>query len=179
MKFTPEQALMVTLLAEIHQALRIKEGINSDLISHAIWSGNTWAIDWDAQYPGSDEEHQPDPPYVTHVVDVLDMYDLLSQSYQALNDTNKKKYDTAVKFGAPDFPGFDGNNESEYLSAMRMLVDHLGRFQSYKGRILNSHHPTVERSINMLRVFLPIRNKLRGRNPMVLTVDELIEVMSV
>jgi uncharacterized protein YfbU (UPF0304 family) len=178
MKLTREQALTMALLTEIHSALNIKNGINSKVISHALETGNTWAIDWEAQYLESDDDPEPVPAYVEHVIDVLDMYDLLSTSYNALSDEDKKKYEEAVKAGAPMFPGFDGNGEAEYLSAMRMMVEHLDRFTSYQGRVINSHSPTVARSTRMLRVFLPIRDQLGSRNPIVLTVDELIRVMN-
>lgn len=176
MEFTREQMLIATMLAEIHQALKIKDGVDSELVSKAIWSDNAWAIDWKIQlpYPG----RSIDPPHVTHVIDVLDMYSLLRDSHAALSAPDQAQYATQVKHGAPEFPGFDGNNEAEYLSAARFLVDEMDRFASYKGKINNSHFPTADRSNAMLEVFLPIRAKLGVRHPMVLNVVELVAVMN-
>ena len=43
-------------------------------------------------------------------------------------------------FGDARFSGFDGNNELEYISVARFLIDHLDSFTDFKGRDLDSSY---------------------------------------
>jgi len=60
------------------------------------------------------------------------------------------------------FPGFDGNNECNYSSVASFLTKQLDRHTSLKGRIINSHMPTIDGYRRMLAVFLPMRSSLGG-----------------
>jgi uncharacterized protein YfbU (UPF0304 family) len=175
MKFTSEQKLIALMLAEVHQKLGIEEGLNSRLISDAIYSGNEWAIQWEY---GSviDLEHTPDPPHVRHVVDVLDMWSFIERAYEGLDDDEKKRFAESYPYGPPKFPGFDGNNESAHLSAARFLVEKMDRFTSFAGRgDLNSHSQTIDISNRMLEVFEPLRKTI-GFQKNNLSVDDLVEI---
>jgi uncharacterized protein YfbU (UPF0304 family) len=60
------------------------------------------------------------------------------------------------------FPGFDGNNESEYMNVARFLVDDPQRFSSFKGRgDLNSHSQSIETYARMYQVFGAMRPSLK------------------
>lgn len=60
---------------------------------------------------------------------VLDILDL----YRALEDLKRKtKDDRLLKHFYGKFNGFDGNNESEYLSFTRFLIEVQGKFQEQK-----------------------------------------------
>ncbi|MNR04219.1 hypothetical protein D3C85_1201580 [compost metagenome] len=73
------------------------------------------------------------------------------------------------------FHGYDGNNEFEYLSAARYMVDHLDRFQSMRDVAKqNSHMPVVEMYARMFEVFEPIRVNLVGR---LMSPAEIVEVL--
>jgi len=74
----------------------------------------------------------------------------------------------------PKFYGFDGNNEGEYMSIARFLVEKMGRFESFKGRNFNSHVPLVDRYRVMIAAFEPIRVGLVGRK---LGVGEMINLL--
>ena len=63
-------------------------------------------------------------------------------------------------FGDARFSGFDGNNELEYISVARFLIDHLDSFTDFKGRDLNSHMPSIDRYSRMFLVFEPMRKSL-------------------
>jgi hypothetical protein len=74
----------------------------------------------------------------------------------------------------PKFMGFDGSNETEYLSIAQFLVDEMRRFESFKGRSFNSHMPIVARYLGMYRLFEPMRAKLIGRE---LGIEDLIALL--
>lgn len=173
MNFTNEQKLIAAMLAEIHQALDIEDGVDSGLIAKALWSGNEWAIEWEHGFLLDSEES---PPHVKHVVDVLDMWTFIEAGFAALDQDDKKRVAEADPYGEPRFPGFDGNNEGKYMSAARFMIEHMRRFSNFAGRgDLNSHSPTVDISQRMLEVFRPIRNEMGMRHGG-LTADELIAI---
>jgi uncharacterized protein YfbU (UPF0304 family) len=67
----------------------------------------------------------------------------------------------AKPFGKdPQFRGFDGNNESEYMSVASFLINDLERFEEFKGRSMNSHMPSIETYRRMLSAFEPMRRNL-------------------
>lgn len=176
MQMTNAEKLMFVMLSEIHEALKIKNGIDVHLLKEAIYSDNTWAIDW--EMPGIVQGNkEQDPTEVGYVVDVLDMWSFLEEGYSALSEREIKEL--AIKaspFGEHvKFTGFDGNNESKYYSIACFLVNEMGRFQKFSGRELNSHMPTTEMYTRMLNIFLPIRNSLVGRT---LSVDEMANILN-
>ena len=174
MNFTKEQKLLAIMLAEIHEKLEIKNGIDADLVMDAIRTDNEWALDW--KYGGNLWVGDETPAHVRHVSDVLDMWLFIDQAYDRLGPDDLEKFAKAYSFGKPKFKGFDGNHESEYMDAARVMVAKLGRYQSYVGReSLNSHMPTVATSERMLEVFEPIRAQLGDR---LMDVDDLIAVFT-
>jgi uncharacterized protein YfbU (UPF0304 family) len=88
-----------------------------------------------------------------YVADVLDMYDWLQISYDRLPEAEKATIDASEVL----FPGFDGNNETEYMGYARFLREKMDRFTTVGApHGLNSHHPTRHMYNAMLRV-LPKR----------------------
>ena len=47
MKPTNSEKLILVMLSEIHEKLCIKNGVNTKLVTNAIYSQNTWALSWD------------------------------------------------------------------------------------------------------------------------------------
>lgn len=81
------------------------------------------------------------------VLDVLSMHSALHFSYEALE--NK----AGIKENSIKFDGFDGNNETHYMSYCRYFCDRLGRYaeladHGHDG--YNSHMPTLEMYGRML-----------------------------
>ncbi|MGE0969628.1 hypothetical protein ACQFN5_06590 [Klebsiella sp. WOUb02] len=73
MKLSDAEKLTLAMVCEIHTSLKLNNtGYNSKLISDALESGNTWAIDWKYSDVLGFEE-VVDPPDLTQVVDVMDM----------------------------------------------------------------------------------------------------------
>lgn len=176
MQLSNAERLMLAMLCEIHEASGVRNGINSALVRKALESGNDWAIPADVQLPWRDESGNP--PHVTHVLDILDMWSTIEDSYAALRPDETTRYasETGHTYD-PQFPGFHEHSEFDEHSAARFLIDHMGRFSIFAGRGLISHHPTIARSRRMLASFVPIRATLGSRNPALMTVDELIAVI--
>lgn len=174
MQPTAVEKLTVLMLCEIFKKLDIKDSYDPDLISQAISSDDAWVLDW--KY-GIRDEGSTKPAYVTAVGDTLDMYSFLRDSFEELGEAEQAEVEAAVPHSRSkiSFHGYDGNNESEYLSAARYMVDHLDAFQSMKDvAALNSHMPVVDMYARMFAAFEPIRGKLLGR---LMSAEEVIEVL--
>ena len=49
--------------------------------------------------------------------------------------------------------GFDGNNEAEYCSIARFMIEDLGRWALFKRRELNCHYPSLYHHRRMLQEY--------------------------
>jgi uncharacterized protein YfbU (UPF0304 family) len=176
MKMTNAEKLMFVMLSEIHEELDIKDGVDTKLLKEAIYSDNTWAIEW--EMPGIIQDNrEEDPPEVKYVVDVLDMWSFLEEGYLALTAEGRKELESKAEIFGKNvkFTGFDGNNESKLCSIANFLVNEMGRFKIFEGRELNSHMQTMGMYKRMLNIFLPIRSSIVGRT---LSIDEMAEILN-
>lgn len=166
----------MVMLSDIHEKLGIENGVDTKLLTSAIYSDNTWALSWELQgiIGGSPD---PTPPEVSEVTDILDMWSLIEEAYATFDAPEKTKIEAeAGPFGKHvQFSGFDGNNETEHMSIARFLIEDMGRFSRFKGRDLNSHHPSIEKYRRMFAVFEPIRKTLVGHG---LTAGQVIELLN-
>jgi uncharacterized protein YfbU (UPF0304 family) len=176
MQLSNAERLMLAMLCEIHEASRVRNGINSALIRKALESGNDWAIPTEVNLPWRDEPATP--PHVTHVLDILDMWSTIEDSYAALTADETARYasETGHTYD-PQFPGFHEHSEFDEHTAAQFLIDHMGRFSTFAGRSLVSDQPTIARGRRMLAAFVPIRATLGNRNPVLMTADEIIAVI--
>lgn len=178
MEFTNEQKLIVALLTDIHEKLEIKDSFDPEFVRRMVLRGHGWALEW--KYPGVFDEAEGTPEAVTLVCDVLDMWSVLERSFEALDDNQRQALSEAAGDFGRDvrFPGFDGNNESEYLSIARILVEDLDRWDEFAGRIDNAHMRTVDGYQRMLPVFEGARDrKLDSGDFTGLDVEELAQVL--
>jgi uncharacterized protein len=145
MHLTNPEKLILIMLCEIHEKLDIRSDINTELLTSAIYSDNTWALSWQMKGIVGDSP-QPTPPIVNVVTSILGMWSLIEQAYEKFDQPNKDKIesDTATFGSSVKFSGFDGNNESEHLSIATFLVNDMGRFSQFRGRDLNSHYPSID-----------------------------------
>ena len=177
MNLTNSEKLILIMLSEIHEKLGIdsRQGIDPGFVKEAIYSDNNWGFEW--KYKGIFNTSDPVPPEVNDVINILDMWEFIEEAVESFNDEqNKELEQLATSFGNdPKFPGFDGNNEREYISVSCFLTDQLDRFTRFKGRILNSHMPSVSGYRRMYETFEPIRRTLIGRR---LTVNELAQILN-
>ncbi|MDP1654647.1 MAG: YfbU family protein [Hylemonella sp.] len=177
MKLKNSEKLILLMLSDIYDKLGMNE-INTRLLKSAIYSENTWALDWEMQgVVGSDAE--PTPPLVAEVINYLDMWSFIEDAHAGFAGPERLKVEKeAEPFGKyVRFPGFDGNNESEMLGIARILIEDMGRFGRFKGRDLNSHVPMRHHYAEMFRVFEPIRLTLTAARS--LSPDQLVEILQV
>ena len=122
MEFSNEQKLIVTLLTDIHGALKIKDSVDPEFVQRMVVSDNGWALSW--RYPGFFESSEETPARVLFVADVLDMWEMIERYYEELDAKQREHLQQlAPIFGkAPIFRGFDGNNEAEERSIVRIFV---------------------------------------------------------
>lgn len=177
MKLTNSEKLILIMLSEVYEKLGIsgQKGIDPKFVQEAIYTGNTWGFEW--KYSGIFDSSEPAPPEVNEVVNYLDMWYFIEEAYEELDAIQKADLEQkAAPFGKnPHFLGFDGNNESEYMSTARFMMEQLDRFTKFKGRDLNTHMPSVAGYRRMYETFEPIRRTLLNRR---LTVDELASVLN-
>lgn len=172
------EKLIAAMLSDLIKSLKIDTDTNVDLVRSVIYGGHYWALGW--EMPGIFHGHVDNRSRVTFVVDVLDMWTLLEEAFDKLSGSDKvwleREADPLGKHVR--FPGFDGNNESEYLSITRFLIHDLQRFSRFRddGRDLNSHHPTLETYRRMFRVFEPLRKSLTFGKSM--TAKQIAEVIN-
>lgn len=176
LNFTPEQRLIIALLCDLHREPSKREfrpeGIK--LIMEAIYGGHDWAIDW--EMGGIFPDRIDSDAQVSFVTDVLDMWEFIELAWSRMGADDRKKVTDAVPYlTKPEFIGFDGNNETDYMSIARMIVEVMNRFSTFKGRSLNSHSPKVDRYRQMLTRWSDIRATLHKGD---MSADQMIELLS-
>lgn len=174
MKITDGEKLILLMLSELYDKLGVEGEVEPDFIRSAIFSNNTWSIPW--KYVGIPFDEQETPEVVKEVLDILDMWSMIERSYENLSSEAKKFVEKeAYTFGKdPKFPGFDGNNETEYMGTASFLVNDLDRFEEFKGRNFNSHCPSIDSYRRMLSVFKPI---LRSLNFQPLSAQNIVDIL--
>lgn len=172
------EKLITLMLTDVIEKLGIDTDTNIDLVRNVIYGGHYWALGW--EMPGIFHGHIDKRSRVSFVVDVLDMWDRLEEGFERLNDKDKARLNEAAGvFGKRlRFPGFDGNNETEYMSIAQFLITDLSRFSRFQDRKhdLNSHHPTLDTYGAMYRVFEPMRETLTFGKAM--SVEQLTAVLN-
>jgi uncharacterized protein YfbU (UPF0304 family) len=176
LRITDAEKLTLWLLAEILKTQKdYGDKKRMELLQESILGGHLWAIQW--EFGTVLPSHVDSQAALTLVINTLDMWSFIEEAHKGFGPEEKKQVEGAVKFFGKDprFVGFDGNNEIEYLSIARFLVEKLGRFQEFKGRDFNSHTRLVERYQKMTDLFEPIRANLVGRG---LSAAEMIALLN-
>ena len=173
-KILDGEKLTLIMLCELFRQLKLKGDIEPRFLEEVIYGGHYWALEW--RYPGIFHGHEASTTVLTEVVDILDMWSFLEDGFNDLSKTEKAHVaEEAEPLGKQVvFAGFDGNNESEYISIARFLIEKLDRFSEFKGRTLDAHMPTIEAHRRMLTIFEPIRPRLVGRK---LNASEVIDIL--
>ena len=174
MQLTSGEKIIIAMLADLHKALKIEGEIDTDQLMAAIYNGHLWSLEWD--YSGLLHANEASPVHVKETTDILDMWDFIEVAFEQLNDEGKARVKAENNNFEPVFRGFDGNNE-EHFGIAKHLIERMGRFETFKGRALNSHSQVVPHYLRMLKVFEPIRNQISMRSNTSLTEDELIAVL--
>lgn len=175
LQLSQAERLNTWMLSEILLSQKNYENKESiKLIQDAIYGGHFWALNW--ELTGVLHNHSDRKEAVKLVVDTLDMWSFIEESFETLDSSDKQKIEAEIgsRGKNPVFFGFDGNNEGEYMGIANFLVNKMGRFERFKGRSLNSHTPVVERFSKMTAIFEKMRVSLVGRR---LSATELIELL--
>jgi uncharacterized protein YfbU (UPF0304 family) len=171
--FTDGEKLILLMLCDLHDHLKITSDTNPEFVREAIFSGNLWGLDWGML--GVFHGHETPRSTVNEVVDVLSMWERLEESYEALPNEEKARLKEMGPVGASvHFSGFGENFDAAYMNAASFLIDQLGRFSRFKGRDLNSHVPSVEIYRRMLPVYEPLLQQVLNKN---LDADQLFEIL--
>ena len=156
MSFTQAEKLQLLMLCDIYEHLEIENGFDPVLVRKSLEPGNEWALNWEYQDISDGKDN---PPEVSFVCDVLDMFSMLKYSYDKLSNEQKEKLSRDVKSFKPKtdliFGGFDWNNEIKYANVTTMLKS-MNRFESQNIE-KNSHAPRVELYRRMLREYELVR----------------------
>lgn len=157
MAYSQAEKLQIMMLCEIYRKLDIKDSFDPGLIEEAVSSDNYWAINW--EYPSLDDG-EDDPLKVKVFADTVDMYEILQFTYERFTDTEKAEVASKISHFdesySLSFPGFDGNNEGEFIGVGRLLKK-MGRFSESIDLTKNSHRRSVDIYQRMLEEFLPAR----------------------
>jgi uncharacterized protein YfbU (UPF0304 family) len=154
---SPGEKLILLMLSDVTDQLKINTNTDTKLIRAAIHTGNLWGLEWELS--GVFHGHETSKAVVEETVNFLSMWERLEQSYNNLPQADKDSLLNQVKLFSSGvvFPGFDGNNESEYLTTANFLIKDMDRFTHFEGRKdMNSHMPMVEAYQRMYAVFEPI-----------------------
>lgn len=165
MEFSNAQKMIITLLTDIHSALKIQDSVDPDFVQRMVVSDNGWALAW--QYPGIFETGEETPANVLFVADVLDMWEVIERHYEELDAEQRERLEQlAPNFGkAPAFRGFDGNSESVERSIVSIFVNDLDRWEHFKGRDTNSHVRLSDAYARMRTVYEEILGEGYEFNP--------------
>lgn len=175
MELSNGEKLILVMLSEIYEHLKIKGEIDPKFVRETIFREQTWSLTW--KYPGIIGSGESKTPLVVkEVLDILEMWEMLEISYKRLKPADRARVEAEAKpFGRDvHFRGFDGNNETEYMGAADFLVNDLERFSTFKGRDLNSHAPSLDTYRRMLAVFQPLRN---SHDFDTLNVEQIISIL--
>ena len=174
-KLSDGDKLILIMLCQLFQQLKLKSEIEPEFVEAAIHGGHLWGFEW--KYSGIFHGHEDSRAIVTEVVNVLDMWSFLESGFAKLSKKDKERVAAEADPFSKDvtFPGFGGNDEAEYLGVARFLINKLDRFTNFKGRDLDPHMPTVPAYRRMLTIFEPIRKGIMGRW---LNATEMIEILN-
>ena len=109
-------------------------------------------------------------------LNILQMYFDIISSYEELKRNNNK---IDLKENDIRFPGFDGNEEPEYLCYARFVLKDPYRFdyiKKYPGDNYNSHFPTIKKYKRCLVVFDEIKQQ-KGVSRLPLSEDEINRII--
>jgi len=133
MKMTDSERLIVVMLAEVMQEMKLNSEIDPALIQRLAYGGDDWAIK--RKYTGLFNDQTPTKEQVSETTDILWMWGILEHSLAKLTGDEANE---AKGWRMTQFQGFDGNNDDHYGIA-HTLINELGEFEDFKNRALNSH----------------------------------------
>jgi len=174
MQLSDGERLILVMLAELYQHHKIKGEIDPELVLSSIFKDKTWGLKWEYGSIFRDSEGG-NPPAVQETCDILDMFRILTPSYEKLSDEDKARVQReAAPFGDDyKFQGFDGNNDEHYGIA-GYLVEDLERYGELNKHNLNSHSSTT---LPTYRRMLAQFNRVKLAPKYELNADQIISIL--
>ena len=156
MELSDGEKLILTMLCEISDHLKLRGTVDHKLVSAALTSGNVWGIKH--EYPHIFAARTVRETVTDEVSNIMDMWAYIEIVYRQLSPTQREMVEReAAPFGdTVFFNGFDPETEIDHWATANFLVNHMGRCNAFKGRDLND--PT--RSLDMQRRMYATYRKL-------------------
>ena len=154
-----------------HQKVDVPDGIDLEFVCEMVLGRHEWALK--RRYPDIFDGTFADPPEVSEVLDILQMWDTVERSYDRLSEVELKQVENAPFGRRIKFAGFSINEEIKHYRAAKILILRLGRFERFKQRELNSHGPYLGAERRMLDVF----KRVSPSPPVELSVADIINLL--
>lgn len=170
MKLSDGERLLVVMLAEVMEELKLNREIDPKLVKRLAINHDDWAIA--SHYHGIFDSQAPSDADVKETHDILSMWSFIEYSIIGLEGAEAKE---AAGFRHTQFSGFDGNNDDHYGIA-HTLINDLGLYSEFASRGLNSHsRATLPRYRTMLPKF---EKATAGKAGEPLSIDELRDLLN-
>ncbi len=175
MQLSDGEKLILVMLAEIYKHHKINGEIDPELVVTSIFKDKAWGLKW--KYGGLFNKPESNSPVVEETCNILDMYRVLTPSFDKLSAAEKKRVQDECKHSAEylKFQGFDFNND-DHAGVLSYLVKDLKLYDELGGVALNSHSiSTLGMYRRMRKVFTPMLDPYPHGG---LTADQIIEVLT-
>jgi uncharacterized protein YfbU (UPF0304 family) len=174
LRLTEGERVILLLLTEIQDHLKLESSSRANPLREAIVSGNLWSIE--EHFPEVFDNMEITKATANEVREVLAMWQRLEESFSRLSPTEKEWLASTGPQGQyVKFIGFSENYEPEQSQATRFLVNATEQFSYFKGRELNSHVPMSGQYRRMLPRFTSILDEVVNRD---FSAPQLHEVLS-
>lgn len=127
------ERLILSVLCDVSRKVGTEGMVDPGFLQTAIQGGHSWAIEW--EYPSLSHDHTNSRHTADFVVRVLSMWRAIEEGFDKLSQTEKQRLlqETGLA-GAPEFPGWNGEQEANLKSTARFMTDHMNLFPMFKGR---------------------------------------------
>lgn len=134
MELSNGERLIIVMLAEVMEALKLHQGIDPSLVRSLVINNDGWALR--RKYSGIFQSQPPTDEVVAETTNILWMWGIIESSIQRLNGAEALE---AEGWHWRSFGGFDANNDPHYGVA-RTIIEELHEFrESRNGTNINSH----------------------------------------
>jgi hypothetical protein len=166
--------LNFSILRDIAKHLDVETDLDLDFMSKTIHEGHYWAPTQKSFALFNDSFDSKED--VEFVFSVLTMWQVIEEHFALLPEEEKQRV-RGINFGkAPEFDGFDGNNEHELMGIAEFIINDMNRYPIFHGRTINSHHPSRDRAERMLTAFRKEQPSLM-KHQNKLTADQIISLI--
>ena len=137
MKLSNGERLIIAMLCDLYRSGNVKGEINSEFVASSILGRHEWGLKW--KYPNLFEGDDEAPAVVRETCDILEMYQVLTPSFEALSELDQARLRKAVTpfDDYVRYRGFDHDHDP-HAWIVKYLVEQLGRYTEVANPGLNS-----------------------------------------